>query len=69
MPKEYTVSIDRQTKRYAIFVDDFTIVQGFYPYTDEADAINKATVWIKVECPTASEPKIVYPRITKMTIR
>lgn len=59
------ISIDRQSKRYAIF-DGLTCVGEFKPYTDEAAA--EAAARSEIAKFTDKEPEIVYPSITRMTM-
>lgn len=62
----FTISIDRQAKKSAIFKDSFTLVCDFTPYADEALALASAKTW----CETNGDPnpEVVYPRIDSMRI-
>lgn len=68
------ISIDRASKRFAVF-NGFFYVNAFNgefkPYTVAAEAIAEATEWIKAHHDPASGPlpeiEVVYPNITKMT--
>lgn len=62
---EPCISIDRGSKRYAIF-DGFTCVGGFKPYTDEAAA--EAQAREEIAKLTDKEPQLVYPQITRITM-
>ena len=58
------ISIDRDSKKFAVFDGDFTIVHKFTPYENEADALVEAKRIVAEH--TDKEPRIVYPRITRM---
>lgn len=75
MPQEVeplTISISRKTvltpqNSWAVF-HEWKCVKDFVEFTDEAAAIAEAKEWIK-KCGLPGcdlEPKIVYPRITKI---
>lgn len=60
------IAIERATKRYALF-DGFSVVRCFQDYTDEAEALREGKAWIAERTDIA--PEIVYPSITRMTVR
>jgi hypothetical protein len=63
--KEPCISIDRASKRFAIF-DGMTCVGEFKTYIDEAAA--EAEARAEIAKLTDKEPEIVYPRISKITM-
>jgi hypothetical protein len=63
--KEPTISVDRQSKTFAVF-DGHKIHHPFTPYTSEEQAIADGKAFCKVH--TETEPKIVYPRIDSIRI-
>jgi hypothetical protein len=60
----YTISISRRDKSWAVFDDGWKCVKEFIPYLDEQTAIAEGRAWVKERSP--DEPRIVYPRITKL---
>jgi len=65
--KEPVISIDRQSKSYAVF-DGLVgnIKRDFIPYQEEEVAIQVATQWIRQR--SQAEIRIVYPKITSMKV-
>ena len=65
----YTVSIDRRTKRYAIF-HGFEIVKDFETFdVSEDDLKVQAWGWIRDHDPDVTSVEYVFPVITKITSR
>lgn len=60
------ISIDRQTGMMGVF-DEFELIWGFRPFTDETAAVALATTWLKSFC--AVEPEVRYPSIRKLNLR
>jgi hypothetical protein len=58
------ISVDRAFKSIGIF-DGIDLLRPFEPYTDEAAGVAAARAWLRER--TSQEPRLVYPRITKMT--
>lgn len=65
---EFTLSIDRSTRRWAVFKDDFALVKAFEGYEDEGAVPALAQTWLK-ERGWSGTFTTVYPRITSMTFR
>lgn len=60
----YIISIDRQSKTWAVFEDIFKVVKAFEPYQDEQIALAAARAWVKER--STVEPEVVYPRLKKV---
>jgi hypothetical protein len=60
------ISVDRAAKTVAVF-DGTDLIHPFHVYTDEREAVQERKQWIAQH--TDLEPEIVYPRITRMTVR
>ena len=65
MDPKYTISIDRDSSKWAIF-DGPILKHAFARYTDEAEALKEAKRVVALW--TDKEPKVVYPRITSMRV-
>lgn len=61
---KHAISIDRQSKSWAVFDENSEIAKPFVPYTDEAAAIAEAEQWCDDRGITADERRVVYPSIT-----
>ena len=62
-----TVSIDRQSGKWAVFAGGWTIIKKFESYETEEGAAASARAWIEANHPGA-EIKTVYPQITSMRV-
>lgn len=65
---EFTLSIDRSTRRWAVFKDDFALVKAFEGYEDEGAVPALARTWLK-ERGWSGTFTTVYPCITKAVFR
>lgn len=63
---QLTISVDRASRKWAVFDNSFNLLRDFEPYTDEAAAIECGKAFAKER--SSLEPKIVYPAVTKMTL-
>lgn len=59
-----TISIDRRSRKYAIF-DGFELKLAFQPYTTEEEGLEIARSFLKFH--TQVEPIVVYPEIKSVT--
>lgn len=62
--KEYTISIDRRSGKFAIFDDQNNLIRPFEKMLSEKDALRVGHEEIAKLSTTM--PKVVYPMITKM---
>jgi hypothetical protein len=58
------ISIDRQSKSFAVFQDDFALLRGFEKYQNEADALAIAKEWCKQMFGDV-QPEITYPEFSQ----
>ena len=58
----YIISIDRASKKCAIFNAQYGIVRDFQPYTSEVDALAEARCFVRKEYHD-DDPDVVYPFI------
>jgi hypothetical protein len=61
----FTVSIDRKTRRWAVFDEHFSCVKEFVPFADEVQAVAAGLAWVAERSP--AKPRVVYPKISKIT--
>lgn len=61
---EYSISICRDSKQWAVFDDKFNCVKEFQPFTDEKVALQEGKDWVASR--SQVEPTVVYPQITSM---
>lgn len=62
-----SISIDRMSKSYAVFNDDFTLVRDFQPYTDKDEALAEAKEWIDRHTDVCQgDIPVIYPSVKKM---
>jgi hypothetical protein len=66
MIEDPTISIDRQTRRYALF-DGVDLLRQFRGYRSEQEAIAEGRAWFKEQ--GASPPRLVFPVIRRATFR
>lgn len=65
------ISIDRQSKSWAVFADHTFVapVKAFEKYEDEAQALATARAWVAEHSdPPQTDPEVVYPFISSMRI-
>lgn len=66
MSNQLTISIDRQSKSWAVFKSQIFPVKDFTAYESEEGALKEAKAWVSER--SSEEPEIVYPNVTRMTV-
>ena len=66
MEERLTISIDRDSQKWAVFRDDFDLVHPFTPYNKGENVLATASAWCVAN--GDNTPKVVYPRITSMRV-
>lgn len=63
--EEPIISLCRQSKRIGIF-NGLDLVRDFADYQDDKTALQEACAWVRERSDV--QPKVVYPKITKMNL-
>ena len=66
MTENLTISIDSDSRKWAVFAGVADLKHAFTPYGSEDAALTLARAWCKAN--GDEEPQVVYPRITSMRV-